>query len=50
MNVPAYYVFNDAELEMIIEQRPHNIEELKKILTPIKIKVHGEEILKIIND
>ena len=26
-----------------------NIEDLKSILTPIKIKIHGENIIKIVN-
>lgn len=49
MNVPAYYVFTDEELSLLVEKLPKDIEELKKILSPIKIKCHGTEILKIIN-
>ena len=49
MGVPAYYVFNDDELNKIVEIIPKSIEELKTILSPIKIKVHGENIIKIIN-
>ena len=51
MNVPAYYIFTDEELNNILEIMPKTIEELKKkrILTDIKIKCHGEEIIKIIN-
>ena len=51
MNVPAYYIFTDEELNNILEIMPKTIEELKqkRILTDIKIKCHGEEIIKIIN-
>lgn len=49
MGVPAYYVFNDDELNKIVETLPKSTEELKTILSPIKIKVHGENIIKIIN-
>ena len=51
MNIPAYYVFTNDELDKILELMPKNLEELKnsKILSPIKIKVHGEEIINEIN-
>ncbi len=51
MNVPAYYVFTDEEMKSIINIMPKTIEELKnsKILSDIKIKCHGEEIIKILN-
>ena len=51
MNIPAYYVFTNEELDKLVELRPKTIEELKNanILTTIKIKTHGEEIIKIIN-
>lgn len=49
MGVPAYYVFNDDELNKIVETMPKSTEELKTILSPIKIKVHGDNIIKIIN-
>lgn len=49
MGVPAYYVFNDEELDKIIEVMPKTVKELKPILTPIKIKVHGENIINIVN-
>lgn len=50
MNVPAYYIFTDEELNNLLEIMPKTIEELKikKILTDIKIKCHGDEIIKII--
>ena len=52
MNVPAYYIFTDEELNNILEIMPKTIEELKvkRILTDIKIKCHGEEIIRILND
>ena len=51
MNIPAYYVFTNEELDKLVELRPKTIEELKNanILTTIKIKTHGEEIIKTIN-
>lgn len=51
MNIPAYYIFTNDELDKLVELRPKSIEELKNanILTPIKIKVHGEKILEEIN-
>ncbi len=51
MNIPAYYIFTNEELDKIIEIMPKTIEELKnaKILTPIKVKMHGDVIVKEIN-
>ena len=48
MNIPAYYVFTNDELDKLVEIRPKTIDELKKsnILTPVKIKTHGEELIK----
>ena len=48
MNVPAYYIFNDEELNKIITLKPLNITDLKEILPAIKVKVHGDDIIKII--
>ena len=52
LNIPAYFVFTNDELELLLEEQPHTIEELKnsKILTPVKIKTHGELIINIINE
>ena len=50
MNVPAYYIFNDEELDKIITLKPVTIEELKEILPPIKVKIHGNDIIKILNE
>ena len=50
-NIPAYYIFNNDELEKLVKYKPKNIVELKnlKILSDIKIKVHGKKIVEIIN-
>ncbi len=50
MNVPAYYIFNDEELNKIITLKPLNITDLKEILPAIKVKVHGDDIIKIIKE
>ena len=52
MNYPAYYVFNNEELDRLVELRPKTLEELKNsnILSPIKVKTHGELIIQIINN
>lgn len=51
-NIPAYYVFTNEELDRILILNPKNIEELKesKILSDIKLKTHGNEIINIINN
>ena len=52
MNIPAYYVFTNDELDKLIEMQPTSIEELKqcKILSTIKVKTHGELIIEIIKN
>lgn len=50
MNIPAYYVFTNEELDKLVELKPKDINELKNILTPIKIKTHGNEIINIIKE
>lgn len=52
MNIPAYYVFTNDELDKLVEYKPRSVEELKKsnILSPIKIKTHGEQVIGIINN
>ncbi len=49
--VPDYYVFTDEELEKLINKLPRSFDELsrKKILTPVKTKMFGADIIKIIN-
>ena len=49
MNIPAYYIFNNEELDNLIELKPRNIEDLKNILSPIKVKTHGNKIINVIN-
>ena len=51
MNIPAYYVYTNDELDKLIEIRPKSIEELKNanIISPVKIKTHGEKISEEIN-
>lgn len=49
MNVPAYYIFTNDEYDKIIELRPKTIEELGKIISPIKVKCHGKEIIDMIS-
>ena len=51
IKIPAYYVFTNDELDKIVELRPKTLEELKNlnILTPVKIKTHGEKIIEVIN-
>ena len=49
LNIPAFYVFTNEELDKLIELKPTSVEGLKNILTPIKIKTHGDLIIKEIN-
>ncbi len=49
MNVPAYYIFTNDEFDKICELRPKTIEELSKIISPIKVKCHGKEIIDLIS-
>lgn len=50
-NIPIDYIFTDIELELILNKMPKNLDELSKenILSKIKLKLHGEEIINIIN-
>lgn len=47
--IPAYYVFSNDELERIIKFKPQNIRELNGLISEIKIRSHGKEIIEIIN-
>lgn len=51
-NLPAYYIFTNDELEKILELMPKTKDELIKanILTDVKVKLHGDEIIGILND
>lgn len=50
-NVPAYYIFTNDELEKLLELMPKTKAELEstKILTDIKVRLHGDEIIEILN-
>ena len=52
LNIPLYYVFNNEELDKLIEIKPKTIQELKQanILSEVKIKTHGEYIIKEFNE
>ena len=48
---PAYYIFDNDELDKLVELTPKTLEELKqsKILTEIRLKMHGQAIIDEIN-
>ena len=48
--IPAYYVFNNEELDKLVLLLPKTIDELKPILSSVKINAHGKEIINIINN
>ncbi len=52
LNMPAYYIFTNDELDKLLDLMPKTLEELKQanILSNIKISVHGKEIIKAINE
>lgn len=50
LKMPAYYIFNDEELDKIILNKPTTLEELRNILPEIKVNKHGIKILEIINN
>lgn len=52
MGKPAYYIFTDKELEELLNSNIRTLEELKnsKILPEVKINLHGQEIIDIINN
>lgn len=51
MNVPANYIFTDEEMQKIITCHPKSLEQLKmlNILPAVKINLHGQEIIDILN-
>ena len=51
LKIPAYYVFTNDELEKLLEIKPTTIEQLKSanILSPVKIKTHGQQIIDTLN-
>ncbi len=50
-NIPLYYIFSNEELDKIIKTMPKSINELEhqNILSNIKLRCHGKEIIDIIN-
>lgn len=52
LNIPAYYVYNNDELDLLVKAKPKTLEELKSlsILSSVKINAHGNLIIEIINN
>lgn len=50
-NIPAYYIFTDDEMNKILDSNIKTLDELKNsnILTDIKFRLHGQEIVDVIN-
>ena len=50
--IPAYYIFNNKEMDEIIDLKPKSLKELRKsnLLEEIKLNLYGEEIVKLINE
>lgn len=50
-NLPPYYIFDNKELDKLVELTPKTLEELKqtKILTEIRLRMHGQAIIDEIN-
>ena len=51
-NIPAYYIFTNEELNLLLNHLPKTYQELEEsnILSNIKLKLHGQEIINIINN
>lgn len=49
LNIPAYYIFTNEELDKIIEIKPKTIDELSIILNEYKIENHGKQIVEELN-
>lgn len=51
MKIPAYYIFTNDELEKLLEIKPKTLDELKNanILSPVKVKTHGQQIIDELN-
>lgn len=51
-NIPTYYIFTNEELNLLLTHLPKTYQELEKsnILSNIKLKLHGQEIINIINN
>ncbi len=52
LRVPAYYIFTNDELDRILEVKPTTMKELQQahILSPIRVKRHGEIIIQCLNN
>ena len=50
LNMSAYYIYNNEEMDKIIDEFPQTIEELSNILPLVKVKTHGKEIIEVIKD
>ena len=50
--IKSYYIFNDAQMEDIIEKNPQSKEELLKVsgFGNVKVEKYGEEILNILKE
>lgn len=50
-NIPAYFIYNNEEMERIIEAKPRSKEQLTSIkgFGDVKVNKYGEDIIKIIN-
>ena len=50
--IPAYYIFNNEELDKLIKLKSKTIKEIRKnkIITDVKVNTHGKELIKIINN
>lgn len=48
--IPAYYIFTDAELNQLVSSDIKSLDDLQnsKILSDVKVKLHGEEIVEIL--
>ncbi len=49
-NYPAYYIFTNDQMDKMIETQPKTIKDLYQILEPIKVKMYGEDFIKILNE
>jgi superfamily II DNA helicase RecQ len=50
-NIKPYYIFNDAQMNDLMEKSPTNKEELLKVsgFGNVKVEKYGESILNILN-
>lgn len=51
-NIPVYYIFNNQQMDSLIQAKPKTKEDLLKIngFGPVKVEKYGEEILNILNN